>query len=144
MSVHVEGMAHLVRALDTVAPNQAINVLRGTLTRQAKLLRDDVRKRAPVSTGRLRRAIKHRRMRGTRTIAEAAVYVAKGKSRGDMGGAWYWHFVEFGTHKKPARPYVTPAYEAARRPFRASFQKDFFKRFERLMKRNANKPGGAK
>ncbi len=26
-------------------------------------------------------------------------------------GAWYWRFVEFGTSKKPARPFLTPAFE---------------------------------
>ena len=27
-------------------------------------------------------------------------------------GAWYWRFVEFGTHKMPAKPFMVPAFES--------------------------------
>lgn len=59
----------------------------------------DARGRAPVATGYLRSSIQ-------------AVSLTAGKSAEVQVGAPYAAFVEFGTYKMAARPFLTPAFEA--------------------------------
>lgn len=65
----------------------------------ADSIRDDARSRAPVATGFLRSTIE-------------SVSIESGKSAEVFVGASYAAFVEYGTYKMAARPFLSPAFEA--------------------------------
>lgn len=135
--IHIEGLEHLNDTLSELAPREAINILKQTLVAEAKGIRDDMRANAPASTRKLKKNIRHKRQRGSRTLAEAAVYVKKDAST----GAWYWHFVEFGTRLATgvAQPFIVPAYERARPKFRKMFETTFMNRLQRHLAKKAKK-----
>ena len=60
------------------------------------------------------------------------------KRHGKKGGAWYWHFLEFGTAKQPPQPYMRPAFEAkkveAAQDFSKLVQKALVSETKRLAK----------
>lgn len=81
------------------------NNLAELLDDTARRIAQDARRRAPRgSTGRLAASIKMK----PEGPWDAKVEV----------GVFYGHFIEFGTVKTAARPFLTPAAEAARGPLR--------------------------
>jgi HK97 gp10 family phage protein len=102
-SVRIEGMPALRKALLQVSQEGRKTVqrevLRATLAvqRRAKQL-------CPVDTGRLRNSI--------------AVELEEGGMNGAVGtNVKYAPFVEFGTSRMPAQPYLLPAFEEERAVF---------------------------
>jgi HK97 gp10 family phage protein len=102
-SVRIEGMPALRKALLQVSQEGRKTVqrevLRATLAvqRRAKQL-------CPVDTGRLRNSI--------------AVELEEGGMNGAVGtNVKYAPFVEFGTSRTPAQPYLLPAFEEERAVF---------------------------
>lgn len=71
--------------------------------RTAENIAGEAKQRAPRATGKLARSIKVHR-------------VGEFEYRVEVG-AWYAHFIEFGTVKMAARPFLTPAAEAERGDF---------------------------
>ncbi len=63
-----------------------------------------VKAKAPVDSGALRSSVKATTKVG-RDGAVAEVSVG--------GAAFYWHFVEFGTSRKAARPFLRPGVQSA-------------------------------
>jgi HK97 gp10 family phage protein len=49
------------------------------------------------------------------TVRHGKKYRKQGKKGNLSQDAWYWRFVEFGTRKMRARPFLRPALEAKRR-----------------------------
>lgn len=97
MSVRIDGMAALRRTLvEVTTEGRAIaarEVMRSTLNIQA-----GAKKRAPVDTGRLRNSI--------------ATEIERDGLTGVVGtNVEYAPFVEWGTSKMPAQPYLLPAHE---------------------------------
>lgn len=74
-------------------------VSRAAPKRVADRIVSDARSRAPVQTGYLRSSI-------------SSVSVESGKSANVVVGAPYAAYVEYGTYKMAARPFLTPAFEA--------------------------------
>ena len=135
--VKIEGLEELRETLEKTMPREARNILRRTTLKIASTLRDEIRKKAPVYTGNLRRSIKSKRDRGTPTNITASVYVDK--SGGRSGKGYHWHLVEFGARggKMPAQPFVVPTVEAFRPKVDEMYRAEFGVQFEREMaKRN--------
>ncbi len=101
------------------------------MARGAVVIRDEAKTRAPVSTtppapgdplpGTLKRSIviKHDKDRSSLTSQTYVVAVRHGKKYRNQGkkgnrsqDAYYWRWVEFGTVKMAARPFMRPAFEA--------------------------------
>jgi HK97 gp10 family phage protein len=107
------------RAAQALAPESA-----GMSLRERKALAGSlgVKTSQVARGGRLKRNILVKRSRGysrgepiDRDTARAvAVYVRFSRQRGryDPKNAWYAHFVEWGTSKMTARPFLTPAWQA--------------------------------
>lgn len=129
----VKGAAELVKALKALPDRVARNGLRASVYAGAKVVRDEAKSRAPVAQeiknprhpppGTLRRSVimKHiRELSGlTRqtffiTVRQGKKYRNQGKRRNLSQDAFYWRFVEFGTRKMAARPFLRPALEAKR------------------------------
>lgn len=95
---------HLTRIAAELRP-KASAIVRKT----AFQIEADAKQRAAVDTGAMRGSIQA----VMDTDLEATIAV----------GVDYAAYVEYGTYKMPAQPYMTPAAEAARPSFDAAFQK---------------------
>jgi HK97 gp10 family phage protein len=130
---HVSGLRELSAALQELPRRIARNVLRGAVAAAAAVIRDEARLRAPVSTGpvatgaplpgTLKRAIYQKwiRERSNDTQQTFFVGVRQGKRYRHLGkhgdrsqDAYYWRFIEFGTVKMAAHPFLRPAFETKR------------------------------
>jgi len=69
-----------------------------------------------------------------------------GKSRNDEKGAWYWHFVEFGTVKMPAHPFIRPAFDAVKdealNEFKRHLTQGIFRAVRKVRRLNTVRPRG--
>ena len=72
-----------------------------------------------------------------RGAIEASVNITKGT--GATHDAWHWHFIEFGTTRLPARPFIIPAAERMRAKMLDIFENKFFKQLAKAVA----KRGGA-
>ena len=125
--VKIEGFDELARKLRELAPAMRKRVLRNALSAGARLVRDDAKRAAPVLSlsgdlkapyrkpGTVRDAIRVRSSKVARRAGDVGVYVnvkpAKSGARGAKSPTdpFYWRFLEFGTQKMSARPYLRPA-----------------------------------
>ena len=126
--VKVSGLKELNQALKQLPDRVAKNVLRGATSAGAAVIRKEARIKAPVYTGSvaeghpppgtLRRAIYQKQIAELSGLLKQVFYVGvrRGKGQHDKKGrtldAWYWRFVEFGTAKMSAIPFLRPAFEA--------------------------------
>lgn len=122
-TVQIKGLRELAKALNELPDRVARNGLRVAVYAAAKVVRDEAKRRTPMATGTLRRAVimKHipelsGRARQTFfvTVRHGKKYRNQGKKKNLSQDAWYWRFVEFGTSKMPARPFLRSALEAKR------------------------------
>jgi HK97 gp10 family phage protein len=130
----IEGLAELGKALRELPERVARNGLRVSVYAGAKVVRDEARARAPKAAqslgpnqpppGTLKRSVimKHipelsslTRQTFFVTVRHGKKYRKQGKKGNLSQDAWYWRFVEFGTQKMRARPFLRPALEAKRR-----------------------------
>lgn len=122
-SQNLQGFKELAEKLKQLGPKVAKNGLRRATSAGAAIVRNDARKRAPVDTGEMKRDIMMKRTKdakgGPTVGSNYVVYVrsgkksrAAGKKRNVDRDSYYWKFVEFGTAKAPAQPFLRPAFEA--------------------------------
>ena len=128
---HVQGLRELQAALKELPDRIARNVLRGSVSAGAAVIRKEATARAPVSTGpkrqgqpppgTLKRSVYQKQIRNLSSLVRQTfiVSVRKGKKYRNQGkkgnlsqDAWYATFVEFGTAKMAARPFLRPAFES--------------------------------
>lgn len=115
-----DGFDDLLANFKALPEQVAKKHLRASVSAGAKVVREAVKERAPVDTGRLKRSVyqKQIRERSGPTTQAFFVGVRSGAKRGKNGkkdysqAAFYWIFREFGTSKLPAIPFLRPAFEA--------------------------------
>ena len=131
MTVKVNGLKELNAALLELPLKIRGRPLRAAVAKAAKVVRDEARRKAPVDTGLLKREIIHTRSRsqsaeGRETYIVLIRQLMKkyadtrrnrragrvGKRYKVEGQAFYWKFLEFGTSKMSARPFLRPAFES--------------------------------
>ena len=81
----------------------------------AVVFRDAVRANAPVRSGLLKRSISVDTVRGSATAGVKFKKVSakkKGKKGKHKSVPFYWYFLEHGTSKMSAQPFVRPAFDA--------------------------------
>lgn len=103
--MHVSGMPELMIAMRGLPTRIKRKAVRPGLTAAASIVRAAIMARSPVDTGLLRRSIRQKFKRPTR--GEEAIMV------GVSPRAYYWKFIELGTERQAARPFVRPAFDAA-------------------------------
>jgi HK97 gp10 family phage protein len=114
-SIRIDGLKELEIRLKRLPQKVAGKALFSALMAGAEVIRKDAVNRAPEDTGKLKRNIVKRREK-TRPGLSANVVVgvrAKGKKQ-DPHNAYYWRYFEFGTSKRPARPFLRPAFETTK------------------------------
>lgn len=140
-----------LRALPAQFASKNGGPLRKALYGASKLIRDDAQSRAPIDTGNLKANVYIYRDRNPQNSGATERYIIgvrtkRGQkqrlaARGSLnrklgrvgrnfrlkGDAYYWHFVEFGTEKMNAQPFMRPAFEANKRQAVAVFSAEFEK-----------------
>ncbi len=130
----IEGLAELGKALRELPERVARNGLRVSVYAGAKVVRDEARARAPKAAqslgpnqpppGTLKRSVNMKHIPELSSLTRQTFFVTvrhgkKYRKQGKKGNlsqdAWYWRFVEFGTRKMRARPFLRSALEAKRR-----------------------------
>ena len=128
--VRIEGLENLKRKLAEVPKAMRKRVLRNALAAGAREVRDVAKRNAPVMTlvtslnapyrkpGTVKQAIRVRTSKADRRACDVGVFVnvrpAKAGQRGakNPNDPFYWRFLEFGTKKMPARPFLQRATSA--------------------------------
>ena len=127
---HVAGLSELSAALRELPQRIGRNVLKGAVSAAAAEVRSEARNKAPVYTGdvaqghpppgTLKRAIYQKQIRELSDNQKQVFFVGvrhgkKYQKQGKKGtlsqDAYYWRWVEFGTSKMAARPFLRPAFE---------------------------------
>lgn len=121
------GDDQLQRLLEKEMPRDIERIMRNSVTDAARAGRDRMKGGAPRDEGVLRRAIKARRRRGKRGQPRASIEITKGRNA--KWDAFYWFFVEYGTSKMSAKPYIRPAVAWLRAHLRTDFPKMVGRRF---------------
>lgn len=98
----------LIKTLNTLPQNIQKNVMVGAVRAGANVVRDEARRLAPIDTGNLRKSLVSIRRKGDKNTIQFSVT----PSRGGKYDGWYAHFVEFGTSKMAAQPFLRPAIES--------------------------------
>lgn len=128
--VRIEGMDEFKRKLAEVPKAMRKRVLRNALAAAAREVRDVAKRNAPVMTlgtslkapyrkpGTVRDAIRVRTSKAARKAGDVGVFVnvrpAKAANRGakNPNDPFYWRWLEFGTRKMAARPFLQRATSA--------------------------------
>lgn len=134
ITVKIEGLEQLKKALNQLPVEIQQKALRSAVSASAKVVVDAAIAKAPAGdTGNLKKAIyRYRSRSGSGTGRETyLVGVRKGKKAyantkrnrrlnrvGKKytveGEAYYWRFLEFGTAKMQAKPFLRPAFEGSK------------------------------
>jgi HK97 gp10 family phage protein len=133
MTVKIEGLEQLKKALNQLPVEIQQRSLRSAVSAGAKVVVDAAIAKAPTDTGSLKKAIYRYRSRSQSGTGRETYYVGVrkgkkayadtarnrrlnrvGKKYTVQGEAYYWRFLEFGTAKMQARPFLRPAFEGSR------------------------------
>lgn len=105
-------LLNLAEDLAVLSKAETKKVLNQAARAGAEVIRDAVAEGAPKRTGKLARNIVVVSRKSGPGEAVAGVHIrgttTKGASRNN---AFYWRFIELGTSKMPANPFVRPAYD---------------------------------
>ncbi len=109
INTKVEGLKELADKLRAMGPDMSRKVLPAAVGSAARLVRDEARRRNPDLSGLTEKSIYAKKIREKSGAHQATYFVGV---RGGKRGAWYWRFVEFGTSRAPAYPFLRPAFAA--------------------------------
>lgn len=128
---NIAGLKELQAALKELPDRIAKNVLRGSVNAGATVIKKEAQQRAPLYTGTvqaghpppgtLKRAVYQKGIKELSNAVKQTFFVGvrKGKKYQKQGkngnlsqDAYYANFIEFGTVKMPAHPFMRPAFEA--------------------------------
>lgn len=117
--LELKGFKELADALRELPERVAKNALRSAVGAGAAEIRKEAKLHAPVDTGKLRTAVYQKQIREVSGQYQQVFYVGvragakrkKGGVKDYSQSAFYWRFLEFGTAKMAARPFLRPAFE---------------------------------
>lgn len=111
----VLGLDELSKKLKEMPVKLARNGLRAAVNAGAEVIRKDAMTRVPVLTGRLKKALYKKQIREKSSASQQTFFVGvrngKKYKKADKD-AYYWRFLEFGTSKLPAKPFLRPAFDS--------------------------------
>lgn len=107
MSMTLEGDEALKKLFRDTLPREARKAVKQGARKGAKVVAESAKIKAPRESGELRRSIKVRALKRTRTgKLGAVVLTGDGFFKGDQ---FYAGFIEYGTVNMPAQPFLRPA-----------------------------------
>jgi hypothetical protein len=130
----ITGIADVNRMLQEIAPREARNILKSTVHDIASQLGKSGKANSPKGDGKLRKGIKAKRERGSKTGVESTVRVA---------GAFYWRYLEYGQGPDGVEHAMfLKALEAMRPDLDRVYLEAFVKKLEARMVRLRKKAAG--
>ena len=96
----IEGLDELEKQFDRLIDTSKKKVMMKALNAGAAPIKKEAKKNAPVDKGVLKSSIRSKQMKHTQKPS-VGIYVA--------GKAYYWWFIEEGTSKMAAAPFLRPA-----------------------------------
>lgn len=100
----------LLKTLAQFPKNIQNNVMTGAIRAGANVIRDEARLRVPKKTKELAKSIVSIKRRAeVKNQVKFSVTPSKGKNK----AGWRAHFIEFGTSKMSAKPFLRPAFEGS-------------------------------
>lgn len=124
-SMKLEGMEELRKQFSRLKDTAQPGVIRSGLRAATRPVIKEARARVPVKSGKLKKSI---RASVDRT-KDRKGFVAK---IGFSQEAWYGQWVELGSSRQPARPFLRPALEAAHDDVVRSFFGGILKRIAKI------------
>ena len=104
--VNVLGMDELFKKMKVLPDRVQKNVLPGAIRASTKPIITEARSLVPKDSGTLKKSIGNvKRKSKDKNIVHFSVAPLKKKD------GWHGHFIEFGTVKMPAHPFMRPAFE---------------------------------
>lgn len=107
MSTEIKGLEQLISKLNNLPEKLEKKVIRAAVRKGAILVRDKAREKAPVKTGTLKKSIKIRSNKVANGIISFKIGPTNDKKKGT--DVFYGRFIEFGTSKMAAKPFMRPA-----------------------------------
>ena len=139
--IKIDGLPELGHILDAIGIKEARNLNRATIHAIAARTAKDAKSKVPKDTGTLKKAIKAKRRKPKNPDKPFSdVMVEHGKDA--KNDAWYWHFIEYGTEKQAAQPFMQPAIDQIRPAIPAIYKEEFFKKLASRIKREQKKTKG--
>lgn len=123
----VAGLDQLAKMLKQLPANISRNVLRQAVSAGAQVIVKEARLKAPEYSGpefsekkrethpppgTLKRSIYKKQIRELSDLGRQVFFVGARHGKKSKFDAYYFRFVEFGTSRMPARPFMRPAFEA--------------------------------
>lgn len=160
LTVKLEGIDELKRALADASVKIRTKAVRGALREAGKVIQAAARAAAPVlsvptktrTPGTVKKNIVVRASKFAKQAGNEGVYInvrgIRGKARvkrlGRAGATnpndpFYWRFLEFGTRKMTARPFLVPAAKAQGEAAIAKFMQSVIPQIEKLNARASRK-----
>lgn len=115
-TLSIDGFKELEADFKLLSNAEQRKVSRKAVRAGAIVFRDAVRANAPVDSGVLKRSISVDTVRGSATAGvkfKKVLVKKKGKKGKHKSTPYYWYFLEHGTSKMPAQPFVRPAFDAS-------------------------------
>ena len=120
LKVDFKGLDELKKAFDLLPKRVAVKAASKAVREGAKIIQKAARAKVPVDTGNLRRSISVKILNKKRDAMQVAALIGpgtgyfskRGKNKGKRANdGFYGFFVEYGTAKTAAEPFMRPAYD---------------------------------
>lgn len=147
ISVKVEGLKELDKALSELSEDMRGKALYEAIGRASAPMLKDAKAGAAIANephemrykgqmvkvqpGLLKSAIRRKRLKKHHDKHTAAVMIYIGRGTKQKIYPYYWHFIEFGTKKMPATPFMRPAFERNRAAFVERFKQHLAKSIQK-------------
>lgn len=102
-NIRIEGLDELERQFDRLADTAKKKVMMKALNAGIAPIKKEAKDKAPKRTGLLKKSIRSKQMRYTEKPS-VGIFVS--------GKAYYWKFLEDGTSKMAAQPFLRPAVDS--------------------------------
>jgi len=122
-----KGFKELFKNLDKLE-KAIVNEIEDIIKKAAEKIRDEAKERAPKLTGQLSDSIEVKTLEIKKDKIKIGI--------GPVGDAvFYWFFVEYGTSKMAAQPYLRPAYDNNKK----AVEKEIARELQKLIKKEGIK-----
>jgi HK97 gp10 family phage protein len=148
-----QGLRDLEQELVGLGPKDGQKALRAAGRKAFKPVLDAAKAKAPIDTGLLRDHIRivTQAPKDGAGVAVVGLRIAKAKTGAPdserpldyQSPHWRWHFIEKGTSKKAARPFLRPALDENADVVVTTLKGELAKVIERVRKRRAKAAGAA-